>query len=443
MSETAVTLWAGNVPVRIPPHASSAEEIVPCARQLTARDRQHIVNAFNHESYEMVATFVWNKALTSLKAQLGRLGATFVAEMLDRPDMTEGTPIEQKLTDYEALRLAQELGFVRGTGAFRLRQAFERITHFGSLPPEEAEEEQFTATEAIDVLRACVENVLGFERTEAALDFKRFRDSLSGKVLEPSDPSIEKLQQSPYFFHRASIRMLLSVVKTAVGALLENALANANVIIPTLWPGVLQPERYQIGRAYSELVANGQSTAAAGLRKVLLKVKGFDFVPEDLRSTSFVKAAHEVLAAHDGSNNYYNEPGPTRTLERMGTAIPIPAFPICMSAVLSVRLGNAWGDSWDAQTPATAILKRLSPERWVYYLDQCLPTDDRILYKLLSERPASRWSTLVEEFSLRDHLDDLRTKETRQLLADSAKPSSVKFSHAVKRLILALGYAAG
>jgi hypothetical protein len=170
--------------------------------------------------------------------------------------------------------------------------------------------------------------------------------------------------------------MLRSLVKSAVSAQLENALANTNLIVPKLWPSLLQPERHQIGRAYSELIANGQATAAAGIRKVLLKVRGFDFVPEDLRSTSFVKAGHAVLAAHEEINNFYNEPGPTRTLEQMGSSIPIPAFPICMSAVLSVRLGNHWGHCWGA---AEAILKRFTRDRWIYYLNQCLPTDDRIL----------------------------------------------------------------
>jgi hypothetical protein len=439
MSETAVRLWTGNVALRLPPNAVTARDVVHVARQLTVRDRSQVVAAFKSGHYEMVATFVWNKALTSLKAQLAKLGASFVSEMLDRSDIGEGTPVEQKLTDFEALRLAQELGFVNGTGAFRLRQAFERITHFGSLPPEEAEEENFTATDAVDVIRACVENVLGLEQIDAALDFKRFRDSLSVEVLLPDDENVETLTGSPYFFHRACIRMLLSLVKSASGAQLENALANTNSIVPKIWPTLLLPERYQIGRAYSEVIAHGQSTAAAGLKKLLLKVGGFDFVPEDLRSNSFVKAAHDILAAHEGMNNFYNEPGPTRTLERMGSAIPIPAFPLCMSAVLSVRLGNYWGHSWDAQAAAQAILKRVPSDRWIYYLNECLPTDDRILYKLLDEKPANRWSDLVQEFGLTKQAEDLR-KNLKLIVVESTKPTAQRFRSGVERTIAALGY---
>src|SRR5260370_35995540 len=94
-------------------------------RQLTTRDKNQIVSAFENHHYEMVSSFVWNKALSSLKAQLGKLGAAFISEMLDRPDIDISSSIDQALTDYEALRLAQELGVITGTGALRLRQRSE------------------------------------------------------------------------------------------------------------------------------------------------------------------------------------------------------------------------------------------------------------------------------------------------------------------------------
>ena len=192
----------------------------------STRDRQQIVAAFNSGHYEMVAAFVWNKALMSLKVQLGRLGGNFISEMLDRSDIDDSTPIEQKLTDFEARKVSARVGVIRPTGAFRLRQAFERITHFGALPVEEGENEEFAIEDAVGVLRACVENILGFERIEAALDFQRFRESLHSEVLAPDDENVDKLVRSPYFFNRASVRMLLSLIKTSRGAQLDNAIAN-------------------------------------------------------------------------------------------------------------------------------------------------------------------------------------------------------------------------
>ena len=365
------------------------------------------------------------------------------SEMLDRPDIDISSSIDQALTDYEALRLAQELGVITGTGALRLRQALERLTHFGQLSPDEAEETPMTADEAIGLLRACVENILGKERIEAALDFKAFRDGLETRLYDEQDHETQTLLSSPYFFRRASIRILLALIKSTKGAQLENSLANANVIIPLLWETVLGPEKFQVGRAYAELASEGKARATAGLKKVLLKVRGFDFVPEDLRSKSFVKAAKAVLAAHEEMNNFYNEPAPIKFLDEMGSVIPAPAFPICMSAALSVRLGNRYGISFDAQRPASSILKRVSKERWAYFLNDCLKADDRILYKLLEDGPRARWIEVVREFSLHT----IAARETsdrwvKQLATDSGagRESSIKVLAA--KLIDQLGYQA-
>ncbi len=445
MSKTDLVLWQSKAPVRIPATANHAKQIVPFANahQLTSRDRLQILSAFDHHHYEMVSSFVWTKALSSLKAQLGKLGAAFISEMLDRPDIDASSSIDQSLTDYEALRLAQELGVITATGALRLRQALERLTHFGQLPPDEAEETPMTADEAIGLLRACIENILGQERIDAALDFKAFRDGLEARLYDEDEHEIRTLLRSPYFFQRASVRILLALIKSTRSAQLENALANANVIIPLLWEKLLGPEKHQIGRAYAELASDGKATATAGLKKALLKVRGFDFVPEDLRSTSFIKAANAILAAHEAMNNFYNEPAPTKYLDDMGSVIPTPAFPICMSAVLSVRLGNRYSISYDAQRYANSILKRVSKGRWAYFLNDCLKTDDRILYKLLEAGPRARWIELVREFSLGAlATKDVTDRVVRQLAVEAEAGRENLVENLAATLINQLGYAA-
>lgn len=435
-----LALWQPKPAVKIPANADGPSKILPYAHQLSKRDAQQIAAAFESEHYEMVSSYIWTKAIASLKAQLGKLGTAFISEMLDRPDIDGSSSIDQVLTDYEALRLARELGTITSTGELRLRQALERHTHFGQLPAEEAEENQMTAEEAVAVVRACVENILGQERIDAALDFKEFRDRLESELLDEDDNDIENLVASPYFFQRASIRILLALVKSRTGAQLENSLGNTNVIIPMLWNRLLAPERFQVGRAYAEVTSEGKSTAASGLKKLLLKVRGFDYVPEDLRSKSFIKAAQQVLAAHDGMNNFYNEPGPTKFLDDMGSAIPPPAFSVCMTAVLSVRLGNAYGVSWAAQPHAVSILERVSRDRWAYYLNECFKTDDRILYKLLGDSPVRRWIELVKEFGLlkasSHHVNDSTVK---QLIADAAEDRANRVQALASKLINKLG----
>jgi hypothetical protein len=437
-----IILWEGTGLTHIPATAKTPEDILDHAnpKQLSTKDRTQIIYAFNSHSYEMVSNFIWNKAISSLKAQLGKLGTAFIAEMLDRPDIPAEASVAQVLTDYDALHLARELGAVSSTGYFRLKQSFDRIAHFGQLMPEEADDSEMSADEAVGVIRACVETILGQTRIDAAVDFKKFRDRLESGVFDGSDAEITRLESSPYFFKRASIRILLALVKSNTGAQLENALGNANLIFPLIWSELVPPERFQIGRAYSEIVADGKTQAASGLKKILIKVKGFDYVPEDLRSRSFMAAAQNVIEAHEGMNNFYNEPGPTRILEQMGSTIPRPAFPLCMSAVLAVKLGNPYGICYEAQSTANSILNKVTPDRWLYYLDNCLRADDRILEKFAHDNPFARWTAVVAEYDLVTVVADAKDRDIKLLLQeskDATKP--IRARQILSRILMKLG----
>jgi hypothetical protein len=355
-----------------------------------------IQSAFEAGHHEMAVEYVWRRTMVSLKKQLSALGMNFIGEMLSRPDIDDSSPADAVITDYEAIQLAQELGIVNSTGALRLKQTSELLSHFANPDVED----ELTFPEALQGLRTCVENILASERVSTALDFAKFRTRLE-KVTLPSDDNVVKnLLTSPYFFQRTTVRVLLALAKTSSGAQLENALANINLLIPTIWDNLKDPDRWACGQTYSEVTAAGRSAAAAGLKKALIKVKGFDYVPENLRSESYLKAANAVLTAHDGLNNFYNEPAPTKVLASLGSTIPTPVLHTCMTALLCVRLGNSFGKSYGALDPARKGLRTISADRWVYYLSECLPIDERVIFKLTQEKPAREWISVVAEYNL-------------------------------------------
>lgn len=440
MENDSITLWRNNDSLILPKKALSISELVNYGLQLSSRDQRQIIKTFDEGSYEMVATFIWTKAIGSLKNQLSKMGVVFIAEMLDRPDINEYSNLQQVISEFETIRLAEELGIISGTGAFRLKKAMETVTHFNQPELEDDPENELTEEEAKTIIRACIEGSLRYKNIEASIDFKIFRQKLENKTFSSDDSDISKLVRSQYFFHRTTLRILLSLIKSSSGAQLENSLANSNLIIPKIWDGLRHPEKYQVGRSYSELFADGKSKAASGLKKVLLKVKGFDFVPEDLRSTSFVKIANEILVAHDGFNNFYNEPAPVSTLSKMGSVIPIPAFPVCMSAILSVKLGNSYGVSNAAQDTVNAMLKNITHDRWVYFFKECLQTNERILFKLTMDKPSSRWIDLFSFDSIENILVELKNKDIINLLKFTKQKKQKELNNLALELYSKIGY---
>jgi hypothetical protein len=420
----------------IPPSATTALQIASVAIQLSAKDRNQIIHALDHGLYEMGVNHLWIKSMSALKRELGSLGSEFLGEMLNRSDVDEDDDAEDILSDKDALRLAEELGIVSATEGLRLRQTQELVIHFARKDFQEAElsSEQMDQAEAFRALRSCVKNILGKPKIEVAQKFVDFRSELLSTQIKVSSPSLNMLKASPYFFRKLALNILLSACRSATGALLELALGNINVLLPVLWDEIRQPEKMQVGRAYSDVYSEGLSVATQGLKKALLKVKGFDFVPETLRSDSFSKAAQEILDAHDGWDNFYSELAPVRNLEKMGSVIPAHALSSCTTALLAVKIGNCYGSSNTASPIASSMLAKYTTDRWKYYLDQCFPGDIRILMKLTEDKPRSKWIKLCNDYNFESI--EIKNKNVKNLVIASLANDSSGLLKAQKKITL-------
>lgn len=429
----SMTLWQPDSGNAVPKTADKPQDIAGYAAQLTERDRHQVASAFEAGHYEMGLNFLWLRTITALKRVLATVGLGLLGEMLGKVGVDEDDDLEDLLSARDAIRLAEELGAVTSTEAFRLRHTYEVVTHFNQLAIDEATLEEIDVSEAIASMKACVNAVLSKPKIEVAKKFVEFREGLESGSFGADEEKLNVLMSSPYFFWKLTIGILMNSAKDATGVKLEHCLANANVLLPKLWPKLRDAEKWQIGRTYAEVYSEGKRTSVSGLKRALMAVRGFDFVPENLRSDTFIRAAQEILRAHDGMNNFYNEGAPTRNLAQLGTSIPTPAVPASMTALLAVYLGNEYGHSWEAAPVSSSMLSGLSMDRWRYYLNEVLPTDVRNLSKIgFYDLPRRRWMEVVETHRLKDL--QLRERDVSKLISSSANKTEKEVQYAAKRL---------
>jgi hypothetical protein len=434
----SVVVWKEPMGTIVPKSADSALAIAAVARNLSQRDQKQIITAFQSDAFEMMAGFVLNKALSQLKRALASLGMAFVGEMLGRADLDEDSVPTVSISDFEAITLARELGLVNHTDAVRLSQHLELLAHFDSLHIDDAETQEMTREEALSFLRTCVNAVLGREGNIAPAEFVTFRSELEGRTFKDTDQEIITLQVAPYFFKKTTLSILLAGIKTKSGAQFEHTLGNIVVLVPSLWQTLRDAEKWAIGQSYAEAVNSANSPAVLALKKALTSIRGFDFVPESLRSQTFSAAASNVISVHTSMNNFYNEPAAITALAKLGTTIPWPAFPISMSAVLAVQLGNSYGVSNAAIPESNALLERLTSNQWEYYLNECLPGDELILQKLAwSDKPKDKWFLVVEKFQL--DTKTIKSKGVSALIKASVKKDGVALAIAAKQLSVEIG----
>ena len=389
-----VILWQN--PGKPEMHINSEEvsDIVTHAnvKYLSRRQQQQIINAFRLESYDMSAEFAWKKAIVKLRKSLEKLGVDFIIELLGRSDIGEYTPIDEFLTDRKAIDLAEQLGIIGKTGALKLKHNYELISHFLSGDADE----EIDKIDAFRIIYDSVQYILSEQNEDDAFAFSEFRSRLLGSSVSLQDVGVQQMLRAPLFYIRTVCIILLNAIKKDKGVRQEHALANMNTLIKDMWKNLAESDRYSIGLAYSAVAAQGDDVATKGLKQALMKIHGFDYVPETTRSTTFKNQAKKVIDIHYAYNNYYNEPAAVRSLEKLGSIIPAPAFQDCVDAYLCVYLGNLYGRSSDAYPVAETELLKVSIDRWHYFFKDIIHQDQYALDHIRTKSQVHLFKQLLQ-----------------------------------------------
>lgn len=384
--------WEASVQNSMPANIKDIKGIVEYGNNnLTVKQQKQIVGAYNMEAYDMAAEYAWKKAIIKLRNSLANLGMDFIAEFVQRDDVDEYTPIENVLTERATIDLAERLGVINSTGALHLRQAQELVNHYLSAKSDN----EMSAIDSLSVIRPCVEYILSEPNVKVAVAFSEFRNRLLNEDLKLKDTVVAQVINSPLFYIRTVITILLSAIKKNKSIVQEHALVNITMLLPEVWGKLSSSDKWMIGETYRDVFASGDAAATKGLKLALGKVGGFDFVPETLRSTTFKEMARKLIDVHDSFNNFYNESGVVKALANLGTRIPEPAFLVCLDAYLLVYLGNYYGYSRNAAPIAKEELKKISKDRWQAYFSGYIHTDDRILNNLETPTQVSRMRNLL------------------------------------------------
>lgn len=380
-----IQLWKAAQVSIVPQEAENIQGII-CSSDVTnlsENQKNQIIGAFNAKAYDMAAEYVWRKTITKLREAILNLGNDFIKELLQRSDSDDNLQIDSLLTDYNTINLAEQLGMISCEGALDLRQSLETLQFYFS---SEASKEgcYLGKLKVLNIVLACVKNILSKPNMQVALEFTQLRDKLLKEDIKEDDIEISQLKLSSLFFLRTVCTVLSSAIKTKQGAVLEHSVNNFKLIIPLIWNKLTDDDKWKIGFLYRDVVSDGNTKAANGVKIALLKNGGFDFVPENLRSQTFIKAAHNLIDKHFEYDNYYKEPRAIKELANLETVIPEPALMQCMKAYILVYIGNFYGRSISAVDIAEKQLTLISTEQWIQFFDRMLPYDQDLLGALYS-----------------------------------------------------------
>lgn len=414
-----IVLWDSPNGARIPATVASVSELSGYINMLSPREIDKIKVSFEAGLFDMATEYTWNRTIAILRDKIMSFGKEFVLEMLGRSEdnLSDSSDF---LSDVDIINLSADLGLINKTAKILFLQNSELLKHFLT----RSVEEELDITQAQACIKGCINYVLAMNDDGFSISFTNFREKLKREIISEKHDIFQSLMNSPYFYKKTTTRTLLNLSKSEKGAEREIVFANMVTIIPNIWGDLLSDDRYPVGFAYAEATNAGDMALVRALKSVLLKVKGFDYVPESLRSNTFVDAANHLLEVHYGNNNFYNEPAAAKQLLNLGSSIPVPALGKCITATIACKIGSVWGVSWEAQVYLDQILANLTDDRWEYYFNKVFVGEEIILIKLADSSVINRWCEMVIKYDL--HNKNITNHQAKMLLQDSAKNNKKK-----------------
>ncbi|MDF2882890.1 MAG: hypothetical protein K0R54_3447 [Clostridiaceae bacterium] len=392
INTTQDLLWESPSGITLPKKAD-VTTILSYNTQLKSREVTQILFSYNNEFYEMLAEFIWTRAINLLRKKVLSLGIEFVSDMIE----IDNTEYITNLPPFETINLAFELGFIDKLGRTRFKNNSELIQQYSLRETEE----EMTEDQVKEIIRACIQYVLGQDDSNLHLEYNNFRDKL--KIESIDEKQLDIILNSPYFYKKTTTRTLMNLLKETEGSEFSIVSSNMITIIPYIWDTLLSEEKYFIGTNYARYSNDGNTKCIHVLKSVLIKVHGFDYVPENLKSLTFIETAKKLISTHYGTNNFYNEPKVVKDLSSLGTIIPKPALEVVINSTLLIKLGNSYGVSWSAQDDADKILDSIHIEQWRYYLDSLLKSSEYVLAKIsYRDERIDRWFKIVEKYHLNE-----------------------------------------
>ena len=171
---------------------------------------------------------------------------------------------------------------------------------------------------------------------------------------------------------------------------------NVRRLWPELWLYVGDDTRHGFGVRYGRFVAEADNDKSTAARELINLVDGTAYLPEPIRAAEIDIAIDALMTAHNSFNNFYNEPGPARTLAALagsGGHIPEGVVPKYVRVVVKAFLGNGYGVSGSALPYYEQMIARFDPRQAARALRAF--TDPTVYSVLRSTTGHRQWPALL------------------------------------------------
>lgn len=358
--------------------------------------------------FDGAINYIWNAAILQLRTKVRNFGLPIVAQIL-QSDFEEKQLLE--LQDSRLLELCLKLNLVDEDGFFFLDQCRDVRNNFSAAHPTigKVNDREFTT-----FLNRCVRYALGDASSPTGVDIGAFISAVKAARFNSNQLGIwvQRLKAT----HDAQRQMLVGMVHGIYcdPNTSEPARLNGLDICSALKDGFTASLRSDLINKHSEYTAKGDEQRHTASLQFFEKIGLLTLLNETEQHAVFYRAVERLWNAHNGMNNFYNEPPfAERLLElsRQG-AVPETVQEQFVQTVVACSIGNGYGVSWSAVTSYEQIIRSFSPR------------EIATMIRLASDGANVLGRRIVNSGSCRE-----RFKNTLALIDPASVPSGVKAAY--------------
>lgn len=335
--------------------------------------------------------YIWNLTIYDLHRKIVTYGIEYFASAIN----WNGSPLRtiddlQEVKDYEVINGAYALGILLPEAHFHLQHCREIRNNFSTAHYPMGE---IDGIELLNFVKNCIKYVLTFDLPTPGLQIKDLISKLSTEKVKEKDKTILLIEGQAAKIREAIMQSLFSsFVKQDCDATLKS---NIKVIAPSIWNTLADTARSNIAIRYvslKDVKSDDETHEAEGFLKL---VGGIQYVPEDNRAIIFNRVAQQYLDAHNGWDNFYNEPTYAKALLALDNKVPVESLKTYVLSIVMSFVGNGYGTSIAAQEYNRKMLKGLS-QSGVDMVFKLFANDIDLMRTMRYSQPAARMKPLME-----------------------------------------------
>ena len=312
--------------------------------------------------FDAALNYLWDETISELRHRVSQYDLEYFFEIVvvdeDKRKTLKTAEDLTKIDDSALIRGCKEIDLISDLG-FRELDLIRQMRNWASAA--HPNQNQITGLRLVGMLETCIREVISLPLNKTVAEIKKLLKNIKSVEMSPKDA-----ERTATFFINLTQEQSDNLASGFFGLYTaadtnEQTKLNISYLLPSLWERVDKQTRYQFGIKYGKFVANNEQDRKELARKFLQIVSAENYISDDLRAVDIKTILDDLLRAHRGMNNFYNEPAYARQLWRLvgkEGKIPKQISRDYVYALVEVFLTNGNGEVWDAEPIYSLLLSK-------------------------------------------------------------------------------------